>query len=215
MHPQTPIEKLPKIGVFYSKKLKRLEIITLEDLIYHFPFRYEDFSQISASIEAQEGQKVSIQGVLWQIKTLRTRHGKFLTTATIADQSGTVEVIWFNQPYLTKTLKPGMQISLSGKVTKEGSRIKLLSPSYEIIKPDKQLAINNQQTLHTGRIVPIYPETEGVSSKWLRARIAELLPLYIKSNDDFLPQGIIENQKLIDINLALSKIHFPENIQDI
>src|SRR3990167_6780867 len=115
MKPNTPIENLPGIGSTYARKLKRLNIKTVEDLIYHFPFRYDDFSKISSIAYIGSNEKLSIQGVLWQIKNLRTKKGKYITVATVADQSGTVEVIWFNQSYLTKNLKPGMQISLSGK----------------------------------------------------------------------------------------------------
>lgn len=219
MTPDTPIDQLPGIGKYYAYKLKRLEIKTLEDLIYHFPFRYDDFSQIREIGEVREvtpGEKLSVQGVVWQIKNIRTRRGKFVTVATVADQSGTIEVIWFNQPYLVKTVKAGTPISLSGKVEVEGRRLKMLSPSYEIIR-NQQPATNNQlpATLHTGRLVPIYPETEGLSSKWLRAKIAQILPGYLAIQKDFMPQYILKNQKLASLDQALSQIHFPDNWQEV
>src|SRR3989344_1658050 len=218
MNPQTPIENLPGIGSYYGRKLKKLEINTLEDLIYHFPFRYDDFSKIAQIQNLTPGEKISIQGVIWQIRNIRTRRGKFVTTATIADQSGTIEVIWFNQPYLTKTLKAGLQVSLSGKVQQDGNKIKLVSPSYEIIRPSYQRPVTRDQlpeTLHTGRLVPIYPETEGLSSKWLRGKIAAILPAYLKTQKDFLPQKILESQKMIPLDSALTKVHFPRNYQDV
>lgn len=221
MTPDTPIENLSGIGKYYAYKLKRLEIKSLEDLIYHFPFRYDDFSQIREIGEVREvtsGQKLSVQGIVWQIRNIRTRRGKFITRATVADQSGTIEVIWFNQPFLTKNIKVGMTISLSGKADFEGSKIILISPSYEIIRsaqlpnyPTTQLP----NTLHTGRLVPIYPETEGLSSKWLRAKIAQILPIYLKTQKDFMPQGIIKHQKLASLADALSQIHFPQNFQQV
>src|SRR3989344_2459103 len=169
MNPDLAISNIPGVGKYFSYKLKKLNVNTVEDLIYHFPFRYDDFSQIKAIENIQTGEVASIQGVIWQIKNVRTRSGKFVTVATVADQSGTVEIIWFNQPYLTQTLKPGMQISLSGKIQFDGSRLKLISPSYEIIREDRQQStIHYRPTLHTGRLAPIYAETEGVSSKWLR-----------------------------------------------
>src|SRR3989338_3524436 len=134
MDPQTPIEELPGIGRYFSHKLKRLEIKTVENLIYHFPFRYDDFSKIENIQNVTPGEKLSVQGIVWQIKNIRTPRGKFVTTATVADQSGTIDVIWFNQPFLTKNIKPGMQISLSGKVQVDNYRLKLVSPSYEIIR---------------------------------------------------------------------------------
>jgi len=227
MDSHTPISNLPGIGSYYTRKLKKLEIETVEDLIYHFPFRYDDFSQISTISNLTPGEKISIQGVIWQIRNIRTRSGKFVTVATVADQTSTIEVIWFNQPYLTKTLKAGLPVSLSGKVQLDGNHPKLISPSYEVIrsnsndqKPNsKKLEIGNWKleidTLHTGRLVPIYPETEGVSSKWIRAKIAKLLPSYLQNLKDFLPQPIIKHQNLAELNSALAKIHFPENYQEV
>ncbi len=217
MDPQTPIENLPSVGSYYAHKLKKLEIKTLQDLIYHFPFRYDDFSQIATIQKVEAGQKLSIQGVLWRIQNIRTRSGKFVTSATVADQSGTIEVIWFNQPYLTKTLKAGLSVSLSGKVQLDGNKPKLISPSYEVIRSVNSLStIDSQQnTLHTGRLVPIYPETEGLTSKWLRAKIASFLSPYLKQIKDFLPDGTIRSQNLIDLKSALFKIHFPKDQNDI
>ncbi|MDP2632164.1 MAG: ATP-dependent DNA helicase RecG [Candidatus Curtissbacteria bacterium] len=217
MGPKTPISHLPGIGQYYSYKLKHLEIETIEDLVYHFPFRYDDFSQLSQIQNLIPGEKTSIQGTVWQIRNIRTRNGKFITTATVADQTGTVEVIWFNQPYLTKNIEAGTPISLSGKVELDGHKFKLISPQYEIIRNGSQLsAVSSQpETIHTGRLVPIYPETEGITSKWLRAKIARYLPEYLKGQNDFMPQEILQRQKLTDIETALTKIHFPENIDEV
>src|SRR3989338_4484193 len=152
MDPNLPIKDLPGIGRYYSQKLKRLDIKTVEDLVYHFPFRYDDFSKIETIGNVKEGEKLSIQGIVWQIKNIRTPRGKFVTTATVADQSGTIEVIWFNQPFLTKNIKAGMQISLSGKVDLNSNRLRLISPAYEIIRTSHQLLFESE---------PIRPETHG------------------------------------------------------
>src|SRR3989344_4625053 len=242
MDPQTPIENLPGVGSYFARKLKKLEINTVEDLIYHFPFRYDDFSRISTISNITPGEKISVQGVIWQIRNIRTRSGKFVTVATVADQSATIEVIWFNQPYLTKTLKAGQPVSLSGKIQLDGNRPKLISPSYEILRQtanpklrpclgqddtqSKGLAFNQaapiqntkymiHDTIHTGRLVPIYPETEGLSSKWLRTRISNLLPIYLKDQNDFLPANIANNKNLDTLDSALSKIHFPKSYKDV
>src|SRR3989344_8046861 len=165
MNSDTSIENLPGVGSFYSYRLDKLEIRTVRDLVYHFPFRYEDFSQVEKIRDVVDGQKLSIQGVILQIKDIRTRFGKFLTTATVSDESGTIEVIWFNQPYLTKTLKAGTPVSLSGKVKVEGRRAKLISPSYEVLRtPFQKLPTGPvAPTIHTGRLVAVYPETEGLT----------------------------------------------------
>src|SRR3989344_5650747 len=218
MDPDLTISKIPGIGRYFEYKLRKLNINTVEDLIYHFTFRYDDFSQIKTIENIQTGEVASIQGVIWQIKNVRTRSWKFVTVATVVDQSGTIEVIWFNQPYLTPTLKPGMQISLSGKIQFDGFRPKLISPSYEILKSavsQSRSDLVQGLTLHTGRLVPIYPETEGVSSKWLRAKIAKILPDYLKNTEDFVPKQTLDRQKLANLTNALNYIHFPKSQDEI
>lgn len=224
MDPKTKVAGLPGIGSAYNLKLKRLDIETIEDLIYHFPFRYDDFSKVEEIRDIKPGEKLSIQGTIWQIKNIRTRSGKFITTAQVADPSGVIDVIWFNQSYLTKTLKPGTPISLSGKVDTSGRRPKLMSPTWEVIRStpiDSKVSILRSKTyplnstLHTGRLVPIYPETEGVSSKWLRTKIANILPSYIETEQDFLPKEILSRQKLTSLKEALTQIHFPKKWDEV
>lgn len=216
MNPDTPISSLPNIGPYYSRKLKTLEIETVGDLIYHFPFRYDDFTKSLEELTLSDGEKVSFQGTVWQIKNIRTRTGKFLTVAKVAGNNQVIDVVWFNQSYLTKNIKAGTPISLSGKVKIEFGKPKLISPSYEIIRG--QLPANGDQgpeTVHTTGLVPIYPETQGISSKWLRTRIKNLLPLYIHRLEDFIPAEIISRQKLERLETALTKIHFPKEYEDV
>ncbi len=213
MDPNLAVEVLPGVGSIYSKKLNRLEIKTVNDLIYHFPFRYDDFSTIKTIDLINIDEKITIQGNIWQIKNIRTPRGKFITTAQVADTSGTIEVIWFNQPYLTKILKSGTPVSLSGKLDPKSPKPKLIAPSYEIIRSSQAVSATTN-TLHTGRLVPIYPETEGITSKWIRAKIAVILPLYLKNLQDFMPQEVIKRQNLKSLNESLTKIHFPKNFEE-
>ncbi|MBI4037880.1 ATP-dependent DNA helicase RecG [Candidatus Curtissbacteria bacterium] len=210
MDPQTPVERLPGIGDFYSRKLKKLEILTLEDLIYHFPFRYDDFSNLKPISSLVDGQTVTLQGHIWSISNLRSRTGKFLTLATLADQTGTIDIVWFNQSYLTKTIKPGTFLSVSGKVQQEGRKPKLLAPKFEILGELMQT-----QTIHTGGLIPVYPETEGVTSKWLRAKIASFLSPYLESLLDPIPKDVTKRQKLLDLSSSLSTVHFPKESEKI
>lgn len=213
MDPNLSVEVLPGVGNLYSKKLNRLEIKTVNDLIYHFPFRYDDFSTIKTIDRANLDEKITIQGNIWQIKNVRTPRGKFITTAQVADQSGTMEVIWFNQPYLTKILKSGTPVSLSGKLDPKSPKPKLIAPSYEIIRTTQTVSVA-PDTLHTGRLVPIYPETEGITSKWIRAKIALVLPLYLKNLEDFMPQEVVKRQHLKSLGESLTKIHFPKSFEE-
>lgn len=203
MQLNTPLAKLAGIGPSFINRLKRLNLNNLEDLIYHFPSRYEDFSNVSKLSDVKIGDKVTIKGEVWQIKNAYTKLGKVITKALINDGSATIELVWFNQPYLTKAIKVGDRLNVAGEVSKFAGKLSIVSPDYE--KADR--------LVHTGRLVPIYPETYGISSKWLRNQINKLLPFALREIDEYLPDMV--KAKMIDLPQAIHKIHFPKNKQDI
>jgi ATP-dependent DNA helicase RecG len=206
----TPIESLPMIGPTYAKRLKKLEIASLEDLLYHFPHRHEDSSTILPIAALRADMQATIKGTVVSATNVFTARGKKLQKAIIADKSDQIEVVWFNQPYLIATLNKAHQIQLSGKVSFFGSKLSMTSPSYEIIKEE-----GSDSTIHTGGLIPIYPETYGVSSKWLRSRINPLVKHLDQIVIDWLPQEIKKSQSLIDLPTAISFIHFPQNDQQL
>src|SRR4030042_4988225 len=161
MNLSDPIERLALVGPTYAKRLEKLGIFTIEDLLYHLPFRYDDFSLISPIERVQAGETLTVTGKVDQIENSYTKNGKKFQKAVISDQTGKIQAVWFNQPFLTKTIKIGENYNFSGKCDWFGREKMLVSPEYEKIP-------NN---VHTGRLVPVYPETYGVSSKWLRSRI--------------------------------------------
>lgn len=188
----------------YSRRLEKLGIQNFEDFLYHIPFRYDDFSLISKINRVQPGEIVTIQGTVSEINNEFTKNFKRLQKAEIADETGTIEVIWFNQPYLTKVIHKNDKIALSGEINWFSKKLVMQSPEYEII--------NISEAIHTGRLVPVYPETRGVTSKWLRRQIYRL----IKENQfiEHLPDSIINNHGLIEINEAIEQIHFPKTINN-
>src|SRR3989344_3504585 len=97
---QTPIEKAGRLFTRYAKLLEKLNIFTLEDLLFHVPFRYEDFSLISKINQLQAGEKVTVQGKIIEIENIYTRYSKKLQRATVADETGEIPIVWFNQPYI-------------------------------------------------------------------------------------------------------------------
>ena len=199
---KTPIEELPQIGPRYVLYLKKLGIKTAGDLIFHFPFRYDDYSAFKNIDEVEVGQVVSVKGEIIEIKNIRTRRRNMtLTEAAVQDDTGVIQVVWFNQPFITNNLRVGTSVSLSGKVNFAKEGYQLSSPAYEIL---------GKSNLHTGRLVPVYHETDGVTSKWLRAHLKPLMPL-VDSVPEFLPEEIIERQDLFSIQEAIRQIHFPED----
>ena len=207
----TPIQEVPRVGIKYQKKLNKLGIKTVRDLLFHFPHRYEDFSNIIPIKDVQEGEAVCIQGEIIKIENIMAwKKRMIITTATIEDSSGKIRATWFNQPYLTNTLKEGIFVYLAGKITKskKKSELYLSNPIHEKISNQE-----NPHTTHTGRIIPIYPTTEGVSSRWIRYILKPLLNQLKDEVRDILPSQIKETTSLLSINEALKEIHFPSSLK--
>ena len=199
----TPIEKLFNIGPAYVNKLHKVGVKTTNDLLYYFPFRYDDFSEIKKISEVEVGEKISIIGKIVDIQNIRTWKRKMnITEALVEDDSGAIKAVWFNQPFLIRNLKVGVNVSFSGKVTYAQEGLQLSSPSYELL--------GKKQVLHTARLVPVYHETEGLSSKWLRAYIKPLLKL-VSEIEEHLPYEIIKKQNLFGVAEAIRQIHFPSD----
>ena len=202
----TKIEKIAGIGPKLAKRFKKLRIENVLDFFYHFPFRYDDFSKITPISKTKTFGSYCIKAKILDIKTRRTpRKRMFLTTALLSDDSGSIKAIWYNQPFLTRILKKGQKVMLAGKIEYGFGGTFFQNPSFEKA---------SSETIHTGRIIPIYPETRGVTSKWIRKIIASLMPS-ISQVPDFLPKEIRNNQNLIGLDRALAQIHFPENRKEI
>lgn len=204
----TPVSEVSRSYKTYSSRLEKLGIFTLQDFLYHIPSRYEDFSLISKIGSLQAGEVVTIRGQLVGIKNEYTRSFKKLQKGLVADETGSIELVWFNQPYLTKYLNPNDTVSLSGRVGMFGHTLVMESPEYEILNGE------NPQTLHTGRLVPIYPETRGVSSKWLRRQIYGILSSHKDEIVDFLPDELRLRDGLYSLYEALFQIHFPDTLEN-
>jgi len=205
---ETSIEKFTRVSPAYRSRLKNLGISTMRDLLYHFPSRYQDFSARTDIASLDVEKTACIQGEISQIKMFKIwkRH-MTITEAMVSDDTGTVKSLWFNQPYLASTLKKGTVVCLAGKlVEKKGSRY-LSNPMYEKVRESFESA---EDYTHTGRLVPIYPETAGVSSKWLRYIIKPLIKGYAAFPDP-LPENILTNYEFMPWRQAIQQIHFPES----
>ncbi len=208
----TPIDEVPKIGAAYAKKLKKFGITTVQDLLFYFPQRYDDFSQILTIKKARQllGETVCVQGRITgieQVPTFNRRMG--LTKATIADDTDEINIVWFNQPYIAKSLKEDDYISVAGKVSLTKDGLYLSNPSYERIY---DIGSNDELT-HTGRIVPVYSETRGLTSKWLRYVIKPLLFRFAEQIQETLPADIVAKNKFLPIQEAVWQLHFPDSFE--
>lgn len=199
------VAKASRSYKMYAKRLEKLGIFKLRDFLFHIPFRYEDYSLVSKIGQIQPGETVTLKGTVDEINNVYTRRYKTIQRAVISDETGSVNIMWFNQPFLTKAIKKGDKISVSGKVDLDKNTPILISPIYEVIFED--------QTIHTGRLVPVYPETRGISSKWLRRQIFKLLE-DLNQVEEYLPDEFLEKNSLMEIKQALSRIHFPKNFEE-
>lgn len=210
-----PLINVHGVGPKFAERLAKFGIKTVRDLLWHFPFRYDDFSSVSKIADLKVGQIATISGVISEIKPRYTWKKKmFIIEALIADDSGSIKAVWFNQRFLLTILKKGKLVNLAGKVveTAKGG-ICLSHPTHELVTSDMQQATSDgtPDTKHTGRLVPVYPETKRLTSKAFRYLIKPLLE-NIEKIDEPIPEEILKSSGFPEINKALSKIHFPETL---
>jgi len=205
-----PVDTVKFVGSEYAGKLKNLGILTIKDLIYHFPFRYDDLTQTGNLSHLEENQEATFTGTILKIDNVYTKRGRNIQRAVFSDGTGQIDVTWFNQPFLVKTLRTRPNVSLSGKVTKYRNRFSLVSPRYEYLNS----TISQGELIHSGRLVPVYHETSGISSKWLRSRIKPLLTLLVPEIE-WLPESIRLKENLVALDVALKSIHFPESSESL
>ena len=198
-----PLAKLKWIQKRYLKRLKKLKIETVKDLLFHFPHRYEDFSQILKISQIKINQTFCIKGKVIKIENIKThKKGIILTQALVSDESGSIKAIWFNQPFLKNLIKKDTYVLLAGKLTIGKNESYLQNPVYEKIKnPDIQPF--DPRLTHVGRIVPVYPETEGLTSRWLRFAIKRILKKHLASIKEPLPEFILKKYNLLPIKEAI------------
>ncbi len=204
----TPLYEVKGIGPKFFERLKKFGIETVKDLLWHFPYRYEDFSQISKIADLKINQSATVQGVISDIKLRRTwKRRMFIVEALISDDTGSIKAIWFNQRFLLSILKKGRLVNLAGKVveTPKGG-LTFSHPVYELVTSNKE-----QETRHTGRLVPIYPETKRLTSKALRFLIKPILDNLEKLSEP-LPLELLSQYNFPEINSALQQIHFPDKL---
>jgi len=211
LHLSDSITSIPLVGDSYAQKLTRLDINTVADLLHHYPARYIDRSLVTTIASLQDGEQVTIQAQVTDFKNIYTKFGKNLQQAVVTDATGKITITWFNQRFLEQSIRIGETYAFSGKVKSFHNHLSLSAPEHEHIPTHLETDTDqpNGVNIHTGRLVPVYPETAGVSSKWLRSRINHALK--ITTIQDHLPPSYPELYNLKPLTFALPQIHFPES----
>jgi len=194
---------LQGVGPRHAITLQKLGLHTLGDMLYYFPRRYEDYSQLKPIKGLWYGEQVTVIGAVQSVSSRAVRGGKMqLVEAIISDGTGALRLSWFNQPWIANRLKKGTSISVSGKVEQYLGRLVMNNPDWEPIETEN---------LHTNRIVPIYSLTDRVTQKWLRNLMNQVVGYWAERLSDYLPESTRQAEKLPELGKAILNAHFPES----
>jgi ATP-dependent DNA helicase RecG len=199
---EAPVTVLPGVGPRHALTLQRLGISVLRDMLYYFPRRYDDYTQLKPINRLQYGEEVTVIGTIQSIYNRPIRSGKGqIVEAVVSDGSGALRVTWFNQPWQARRLRPGTHLSLSGKVEQYLGRPVMNSPEWEPLE---------QQQLSTNRIVPVYPLTAQITQRWLRRTMNSVVTYAAPRVQDYLPENVRKSAGLVPLSTALLQVHFPD-----
>jgi len=196
------ITTLRGVSTALAARFKRLGVETIRDLLYFFPHRHLDYSQRKSISQLTEGEEQTIIANVWQANETRLG-GRRGTEAIVGDETGNVRVVWFNNPYLAKKLPTNARVVLSGRVSLFGGRHVFESPEWELLE-DREL-------IHTGRLVPLYPLTQGLHPRQVRKLVKEVVDQWAWQVEDFLPPELRQRCNLLELPQAISQAHYPEN----
>ncbi|MDD4334830.1 MAG: DNA helicase RecG, partial [Desulfotomaculaceae bacterium] len=196
------VQSIKTVGPRRAASLQRIGIFTVGDLLYHFPRRYEDRTRLSPAGACAQGETATVRGTVLAAQDLRPRRGLTITKLAVHDGFAVFFAVWFNQPFIKKSLTPGKKIYITGKVDKSYGTTQLTVEDYEVD--------DGSDSLSAGRLVPIYPLTGQLNQRQLRAMIKTALTALNNQINDFLPGEIIEKYNLPRMEIALSQAHYPD-----
>ncbi|GCF08155.1 ATP-dependent DNA helicase RecG [Dictyobacter arantiisoli] len=199
------ITAIPGVGPTAATRLQSLGVRTVRDLLLYFPREHRDYSQLEKIAHVPFNELTTTMGLIWDVKTTRTGNGKTRTIATISDETGKLYVSWFNQPYLQKQLQnaQGSYLVVTGIKQRFGNKVEFAVRTHEL--PEQG------DLLNTGRLVPTYPLTEGLSAKSMRRFTKYAVDRYAKMLPEHLPLSILQAGNLMMYSKAIAQIHYPDD----
>lgn len=205
---QTPIALnasltvLQGVGPRNAEALKKMGLYTLGDMLYNFPRRYDDYSQLKPIRSLVYGEVVTVIGQVQSVHERKARGGKMsVIECVISDGTGSLRITWFNQPWLMNRLKEGMPIAAAGKIEQYLGRLVMNSPEWEPVETDH---------LRTNRIVPVYPLTANITQNWLRKQMDQVIRFWAPRLPDPLPESVRGAAELFALGEAIQQAHFPD-----
>ena len=200
----SPLTDLKGVGDAAAKKFALLGLKTVGQLMDYFPRRYEDYSRLLTTAQAEPGP-ITLQAAIISVSGRYVRRGMHITEAIAQDEAGSIRLIWFNQPYRATSLKTNQNYYISGNYELSHQRFAIQNPSLELV---------SDFTVNTARIIPVYKETKGVTSRQIRTAIAQTLPL-LKHLPETLPSWLIQQEQLVSFAEAVEAIHFPASAEQL
>ncbi len=198
-----PLTVLQGVGPAHARTLEGLGMRTLGDMLYYFPFRYEDYSQLKPIKGIWYGEQVTVIGTIQSVITRPIRGGQStIIEAIIGDGTGNLRLSWFNQPWMANRLREGQQISVSGRVDQYLGRLVMSKFDWEPVEIEH---------LHTNRIVPIYSLTARITQKWLRGMMKQVVTFWAPAVVDSLPENVRRSAGLMPLGQAILQAHFPDS----
>jgi ATP-dependent DNA helicase RecG len=208
----TPLQFLKGVGPRRASDLRRAGLLTIEDLLYRFPFRYEDRTRMQPIASLRPGQRVAVMGEIKSTQLAVTRRRGFkIFHAVVGDASGAIRCSWMNQAYLADVIAPRASVIIFGDIKLDSSGVHFLNPEFELVNDD--LA-----ALNVGRIVPFYERTGTVTPNMQRRLVRQVLDDLPHQVPDLLPEELRTRRRLVDRRLALEGAHFPagdERVEDL
>lgn len=195
------LSDIPGIGPKNVEKFSHLKITTISELLNHFPSRYLDFSTVTSTKDAHIDQSVTIYGTVTSFQNIYTRSGKNIQKAILKDDYGSITLIWFSQPYLSRTIKIGEKMSFAGTISLYQNQKTIIAAQFG---PEK-----------TGKILPLYPETKGLTSNIIRKAISHCLSGSLSIAIDPLSPEVLKTHQLMSLPLAYQAIHQPKDTQSL
>ena len=200
------VSSLPQLGETRVRLLGKLGIGNLFDILYYLPRRYED-RRISQGDELKPGETATIRGVIAKVETTATRRGLSIVRGEIRTEREVVTALWFNQPFLTRSLRRGLPITVTGRIDSGLFGNEIAVVDYELGKPE--------DAVHVGRIVPFYSTTEDLSQRTLRRLMYKLVKQYAGWAKDLLPPQLAADLRLPPLVESLTQIHFPSSFETL
>jgi ATP-dependent DNA helicase RecG len=200
MSDQRPLTNIKGVGSALSVLLKRLGLVSVGDLIDYYPRRYDDYSRLTPISKMMPGM-VTVQATIANATGRYVRRGMHITEAIASDDTGSVKLVWFNQPYRAAALKAGQSYYIAGEFGLHNSKFSITNPAIEQV---------SEFPVNAARIIPIYRETKGLTSKQLRKVMRQVVPS-MRQLPEQLPGDIVQKHKLVSYAEAIEQIHFPKD----